>query len=403
MIEHKQTYPLSGNDVHISYLPLAHVFERIVSVCMMYLGASVGFYQGDTLKLMDDMAVLKPTVFISVPRLYNKIYDRVLSGVKTAGGLKAFLFNYAYQSKKYWLERGYVKHSIWDKLVFGAVRERLGGRVAFMVTGAAPISTDVLDFLRICFSVKLTEGYGQTEGSGGSCATHTTDLEPGHVGPPMPHVMCKLRDVPSMNYLSTDVPFPRGEICFKGASIFKGYYKEPEKTKEALSADGWCYTGDVGYWDEKGRLRIVDRVKNIFKLAQGEYIAPEKIEIVYGKHEIVAQAFVYGDSLQSTLVAVIVPDEKPFTAWAAGVGFPGKSFKELCTESAVRKAVQKVLESYGRQNNLKGFENVKAVYLDTEAFSVENGVMTPTFKLKRNDAKIKYKKQIDEMYAAMTQ
>jgi long-chain acyl-CoA synthetase len=145
--------------------------------------------------------------------------------------------------------------------VFGAVRERLGGRVAFMVTGAAPISPEVLDFLRICFSVKLTEGYGQTEGSGGSCATHSTDLEAGHVGPPMPHVLCKLRDVPAMNYLSSDKPFPRGEICFKGASIFKGYYKEPEKTKEALSDDGWCYTGDIGYWDEKGRVRIIDRVK----------------------------------------------------------------------------------------------------------------------------------------------
>ena len=305
MIEHNQVYPLSGNDVHISYLPLAHVLERIVQASIMYLGASIGFYQGDTLKLMDDMAVLKPTIFASVPRLYNKIYDRVLAGAKAHGGLKTYLFNYAYESKKYWLSRGYVKHSFWDRLVFGAVRERLGGRVGFMITGAAPISTEVLDFLRICFSVKLTEGYGQTEGSGGSCATHCTDLEPGHVGPPMPHVMCKLRDVPSMNYLSSDKPFPRGEICFKGASIFKGYYKEPEKTKEALSADGWCYTGDVGYWDEKGRLRIIDRVKNIFKLAQGEYIAPEKIEIVYAKHEIIAQAFVYGDSLQSTLVAVI--------------------------------------------------------------------------------------------------
>ena len=130
-----------------------------------------------------------------------------------------------------------------------------------MVTGAAPISADVIDFLRICFSIKFIEGYGQTEGSGATCATHCTDLESGNVGPPMPHAMCKLRDVPSMNYFSTDQPYPRGEICFKGASIFKGYYKEEGKTKETLSADGWCYTGDIGYWDEKGRIRIIDRVK----------------------------------------------------------------------------------------------------------------------------------------------
>jgi long-chain acyl-CoA synthetase len=121
---------------------------------------------------------------------------------------------------------------------------------------------------------------------------------------------------------------------------------------------------------------------SIFKLAQGEYIAPEKIEIVYAKHEIVTQAFVYGDSLQSTLVAIIIPDEVPFVAWAAANGFPGKSFKDLCADPAVRKSVQKVLEGYGRQNNLKGFENVKAVFLDTEPFTAENGILTPTFKLK---------------------
>jgi long-chain acyl-CoA synthetase len=261
LIEHNQVYHLSGSDVHISYLPLAHVLERSIQVAIFYLGASIGFYQGDTLKLMDDMAILQPTIFVSVPRLYNRIYDRILGSVKAAGGIKAALFNYAYESKKYWLRHGYVKHSVWDRLVFGAVRARLGGKVGFMMTGAAPISPDVLDFLRICFSVKLVEGYGQTEGNGGTCATHTTDLEPGHVGPPMPHSMCKLRDVPSMNYFSTDQPHPRGEICFKGASIFKGYFKEPEKTKETLSDDGWCYTGDVGYWDSKGRLRIIDRVK----------------------------------------------------------------------------------------------------------------------------------------------
>lgn len=402
MIERGQVYELSGNDVHISYLPLAHVLERIVQVSLMYLGASIGFYQGDTLKLMEDMAVLKPTIFASVPRLYNKIYDKILGGVKSASAIKSFLFNYAYQSKKYWLERGFVRHSLWDRLVFGAVRERLGGRVGFMVTGAAPISSEVLDFLRICFSVKLTEGYGQTEGSGGSCATHTTDLEAGHVGPPMPHVLCKLRDVPAMNYRSTDQPYPRGEICFKGASIFKGYYKEPEKTAEALSADGWCFTGDIGYWDEKGRLRIIDRVKNIFKLAQGEYIAPEKIEIVYAKHEIISQSFVYGDSLQSTLVSIIVPDKAPFMKWASTAGFSAtKTFEELCTDPAVCKAVQKVLEAYGRSNGLKGFENVKAVSLDTEPFSAENGILTPTFKLKRHDAKIKYKSVIDQMYSSM--
>ena len=121
---------------------------------------------------------------------------------------------------------------------------------------------------------------------------------------------------------------------------------------------------------------------SIFKLAQGEYIAPEKIEIVYGKHEIVAQSFVYGDSLQSTLVAIVVPDEQPFVAWAHANGFAGKSIAELVADDKVCKAVQKLLDGHGRENGLKGFENVKAVYLTTELFSVENDCMTPTFKMK---------------------
>jgi long-chain acyl-CoA synthetase len=261
MMDKNQIYKITSSDVHISYLPLAHVFERIVQVILFNKGCSLGFYQGDTLKLTEDMAILQPTVFASVPRLYNRIFDKIMGNVKATGGIKAALFNYAYKGKKHWLSKGYVRHSLWDRLVFGAVRARLGGKVQFMMCGAAPISSEVIDFLRICFSVKFIEGYGQTEGTGGSCCTHGDDVEAGHVGAPMPHVLCKLRDVPSMNYYHTDKPFPRGEICFKGASIFKGYYKEPEKTKEALSEDGWCYTGDVGYWDSKGRLRIVDRVK----------------------------------------------------------------------------------------------------------------------------------------------
>jgi long-chain acyl-CoA synthetase len=261
MGEKKQVAVLNVTDIHISYLPLAHVFERIIQVTIFNAGGSIGFYQGDTLKLMDDCAVLKPTIFASVPRLYNRIYDKVLAGAKAAGGIKTMLFNTAYKAKKYWLAKGFIRHSVWDKLVFANVRQKLGGNVKWMVTGAAPISGDVIDFLRICFSSNVTEGYGQTEGTGGSTCTHFGDMEAGHVGVPMPHVLCKLRDVPAMNYTSADKPFPRGEICFKGASIFKGYYKEEAKTKETLSADGWCYTGDIGYWDAKGRLRIIDRVK----------------------------------------------------------------------------------------------------------------------------------------------
>ncbi|KAJ3335626.1 hypothetical protein HDU91_002097, partial [Kappamyces sp. JEL0680] len=190
-----------------------------------------------------------------------------------------------------------------------------------------------------------------------------------------------LRDVPAMGYFSSDLPYPRGEICIKGTNIFKGYYKAPDKSLETLSSDGWCYTGDVGMWDECGRLKIIDRVKNIFKLAQGEYIAPEKIEMVYQRHEIVSQVFIYGDSLQAFVVGIVVINEGTFVDWCSAKGFSGGTASELCAKREVRAAVQKSLDTFGREHGLQGFENTKAVYLDTNPFSPENGLLTPTFKL----------------------
>ncbi|KAI8919305.1 hypothetical protein DFJ77DRAFT_487409 [Powellomyces hirtus] len=389
----------NNQDSYISYLPLAHVFERSIQVCLTYVGARIGFYQGDTLKLLDDVGELKPTIFASVPRLFNRIYDKVLQGVKAKGGVAAMLFNKGYAAKKANLANGNVHHFLWDALVFSKVRARLGGRVRVMFCGAAPISADVMDFLRICFSASVHEGYGQTETSAGASVTDLRDTSTGHIGVPCCSGDIKLVDVPSMGYTSQDKPFPRGEICVRGKNVFKGYYKNPEKTAEVLDADGWCHSGDVGMWDAHGHLVIVDRVKNIFKLAQGEYIAPEKIEMVYQKHELVGQSFVYGDSLQASLVAIIVPDEDCFRKWAVQAGLPDKPTAELCQDDATRKAVIKALVDFGRADGLKGFENVKDVYLEPTPFTPENGMMTPTFKLKRHEAKIKYQKQIDEMYA----
>jgi long-chain acyl-CoA synthetase len=300
----------NSEDSYLSFLPLAHIFERVVQATLVNVGARIGFYQGDTLKLLDDVGELRPTVFVAVPRLFNRIYEKVNETIRAGGGLKKKLFDHAFAVKKANLQRGTVTHSLWDAIVFKKIRNRLGGRVRSIITGSAPISPDVMDFLRICFSSTVIEGYGQTESTGGTCVTHLADLTAGHVGSPFPNCMIKLRDVPSMNYTSKDKPFPRGEICVKGYNVFKGYYKQPEKTAETLSADGWLYTGDIGMIDDQGRLRIIDRVKNIFKLSQGEYIAPDKLEIVYNKHEAIQQSFIYGDSLQSTLVAIIVPTIK---------------------------------------------------------------------------------------------
>ena len=280
LMKRGEVYQFTKEDSYLSYLPLAHVFERVVVVTLIYAGGQVGFYQGDTLKLLDDVAELKPTIFASVPRLYNRIYDKVMAGVANASFVASFLFKTAYASKKSNLATGSVTHPIWDRLVFAKVRAKLGGRVKMMMSGAAPISPDVMDFLRICFSATVQEGYGQTETAAGMTLTVAQDVTSGHVGVPFPNCEVKLIDLPEMGYTSADKPFPRGEICSRGNNIFREYYKQADKTAETIDKDGWCHSGDVGQWDAQGRLQIIDRVKNMFKLAQGEYVAAERIETI---------------------------------------------------------------------------------------------------------------------------
>ena len=155
----------------------------------------------------------------------------------------------------------------YDKLVFSKVTSLLGGRVRYMLTGSAPISKDVLDFLKICFCCPISEGYGLTESSAGSCIVDPTDPVTGHVGGPLECVKVRLKDLPEMSYMSSDKPYPRGEVCLKGPSIFSGYYKRDDKTREAFDSGGWFLTGDVGLIYPNGSIRIIDRSKNIFKLS----------------------------------------------------------------------------------------------------------------------------------------
>ncbi|KAI3634211.1 hypothetical protein MIR68_007815 [Amoeboaphelidium protococcarum] len=398
--QHGAGFNFDYKDVHISYLPLAHVLERALFSVMIGVGAKIGFYQGDTLKLLDDVAELKPTIFASVPRLYNRIYDKIWANVKNAGGLSQKLFNMAYNSKKGNMPNT-VHHLLWDTLVFRKVRDRLGGKVRALVSGGAPLSPEVTEFLRVAFGCEVLEGYGQTETCAAGTITQPGDYTIGHVGSPFPCCEVKLIDVPEMGYTSKDTPYPRGEICFRGFNIFSGYYKQPEKTAETLTSDGWCKTGDIGMFDEQGRVKIIDRKKNIFKLAQGEYVAAEKIENIYVCHEFVAQAFVYGDSLQASLVGIIVPDQEVLMKWAQkqpGDLYKNKSFAELCKMEELKKVILEALIAHGKTSGLKGFENVKNIFVDSELFSLENNLLTPTFKLKRKEAKEKYQKQIDEMY-----
>ncbi|KAJ3316481.1 hypothetical protein HDU76_001761 [Blyttiomyces sp. JEL0837] len=402
-------------DVHISYLPLAHIYERMVVTGILANGACMGFFRGDVSLIVDDIATLRPTLFVSVPRLLNRIHDRIINTATSGSAFKAALFKKAVASKIEHLKKtGSLTHAFWDALVFNKVKGVLGGRLRAITSGSAPISADVLTFLRVAFGCEVLEGYGQTESTAALTVCWPKDYQPGHVGAPNACNEVKLVSVPEMSYNATDKPYPRGEIWVRGGNVFAGYYKDEKKTKETLTDDGWLKTGDIGYIDEKGRVVIIDRKKNIFKLSQGEYVAPEKIENVYLKASLIAQIFVHGDSLQSELVAIVVPDQEHAIPAAKEAGLlpssvpnpgpivPGQPavpiLKELIKNEKFRDMVMKEMNVIGKREGLRGFEFVKGVHLETEYFTLENGLVTPTMKLKRNEAVERYREQIDGLY-----
>jgi len=421
---------LTEVDVHISYLPLAHIMERLISTAVTMTGGCIGYYQGDTTKLIDDLKALRPTIFPSVPRLWNRIYDRITAGAAAGGFVKAALFNAALASKKGWLASdGIVTHSVWDALVFKPVAGRVGlDRCRIMITGSAPIAPHVLEFLRVGFACTVVEGYGQTECSAAATLTNVDQQALlGHVGGPLACCDVKLVSVPDMGYRVSDTVHGeerdasggvvlnpglpcrgRGEVCYRGHNVFAGYYRDAEKTAEVLEADGWLHSGDVGLWDERGNLRIIDRKKNIFKLSQGEYVAAEKIENIAIKSPLVAQAFVYGDSLRSMLVAIVTPKEDGAAAWARAAGLPppppgpagAAALAALAARPDFTAAVLASVTAECKAARLQGFEIPKAVHVDAAAWTPED-VLTPTMKLKRAEAKKRYGPQIDAMYAAL--
>lgn len=340
-------------DVYFSFLPLAHIFDQIMETYCLSKGSSIGFWQGDIRYLIEDLQELKPTVFCGVPRVFDRLYTGIVAKITSSGSLRKSLFDYAYGYKLRNLEKGLRQDEaapLLDKFVFSKIKQSFGGRVRIMFSGGAPLPRHVEEFLRVTCCCVLVQGYGLTESCGG-CFTSIANVYSmiGTVGVPMTTIEARLESVPDMGYDALSST-PRGEICLRGKTLFSGYHKRPDLTTGVL-VDGWFHTGDIGELQPDGAMKIIDRKKNIFKLSQGEYVAVENLESVYSRCPLITSIWVYGNSFESFLVAVVVPERKAVEDWAAENNETG-DLKTLCNNAKVRKYFLDELNGTGQKHKV---------------------------------------------------
>ncbi|KAH0478783.1 MAG: hypothetical protein KVP17_001299 [Porospora cf. gigantea B] len=382
---------ISADDVHLSYLPLAHVFERVIATMILSIGGSIGLYSGETARIFEDVQVLSPTLFISVPRVYSKMIDKVTLTLEQKSSSVQYMFNAAVETKiGQFRKTGEVSHRFLDKLVFNKMKTMMGGRLRFMLSGGAPMDSNVLEKIQVIFGVPVCEGYGMTETMGASFMALPGDRLTGHVGCCQPCIEFCLESVPDMNYHADK---KAGELLIRGPSVCQGYFRNAAETQASFTSDGFMRTGDIVKVLPNGAIKIVDRKKNIFKLSQGEYVAPEKIEQVYMKAGLVGQVFVHGYSTSPHLIALVLPDDDFVKEWRAKGGDT--------STAALHDAIRCQMECQAAEAKLKGFEKVKKIHFITEPFSTENGLMTPTFKFKRHAIKEHYAETINALFSQL--
>ncbi|XP_022770781.1 long chain acyl-CoA synthetase 1-like isoform X3 [Durio zibethinus] len=390
---------MTVDDVYLSFLPLAHILDRMIEEYFFHKGASVGYYHGNLKELRDDIMELKPTFLAGVPRVYDMIHEGIKKALQELRPLRRWIFDALYNYKLSWMKRGY-KHKyaspLADLLAFRKVKAKLGGRIRLLLSGGAPLSSEVEEFLRVTCCAFVVQGYGLTE-TCGACTIGFPDemCMVGAVGAPAVYNELRLEEVSDMGYNPLGNP-PFGEICVRGKTIFSEYYKNPELTRESFK-DGWFHTGDIGQMLPNGVVKIIDRKKNLIKLSQGEYVALEYLENVYGFTPIVDDVWVYGNSFKSMLVAVVVLHEENAKKWANLNGYTG-SLSELCSLSKLQNYVLSELKSTAEKNKMRGFEFIKGVILEPVPFDMERDLVTATLKKKRNKLLKYYQAEIDELY-----
>jgi len=395
--------PVDEYAAHISFLPLAHIFERMVISGFMGIGAKVGFISGSVrTTLMEDIKYFGPTLLFTVPKVLLTIRNKVIEGFDKLSGWKKKLAYTAYHTKlDNYKKYGIVTHAIYDMLVFKKIREMFGNRIKVVLCASAPLRKELADDFKVFLSVPVVEGLGMTELSGSPFCTNYNDYTNFTAGGVNWGARMLLKSVPDLGYTVNDViegiNCPAGEMCLKGPVVFHGYYKNDEENKKCFDEEGYFHTGDVGrlYPNYGNGLKIVDRVKEIFKLSQGEYIIPAKLESVYTKSIYVQQLMIYGNPTKNNIIAIVIPDKKK-CAEALNI-----SIDDLVKDTENKKLHELIINDFNKlaiDAEFNGLEKVKYILVDFDEFTNNNNCLTPTMKIIRKNVEIKFKERIDKLY-----
>jgi long-chain acyl-CoA synthetase len=382
---------LDESDLQFLWLPMAHSFGKVLLSTQIACGFATAV-DGRVDKIIDNLAVVRPTFMGAAPRIFEKAHGRIVTMQASEGGLKEKLFNQAF---KVGLEVDRLERegkpvpfllakqrALFDKLVFSKIRDRFGGRVRFFISGAAALNREIAEWFHAA-GIVILEGYGMTESSAGSVVNHPDDYRFGSVGLVFPGSELKIAG--------------DGEILLKGPGVMEGYHNLPEQTAEALTDDGWLHTGDIGEVDADGFVRITDRKKDLFKTSGGKYIAPSAIESQFKAICPYASQFMVHGAERNYVVALITLDPEAMEGWAAENGMAGKSYAEIVASQPVQDMVGGYVETLnGRLNR---WESIKKWILLDHDLTVESGELTPSLKVKRKVVEDNYRTEIDGLYS----
>jgi long-chain acyl-CoA synthetase len=382
---------LTPDDVQYLWLPLSHSFGKVLEVLQLRIGFATAI-DGNLDRIVDNLGVVKPTFMAGAPRIFEKVRSRVITGVEAEGGLKARIFGWAFgvghkvsQLRQQGQEPSGLlarQHALADKLVFHKIRDRLGGRVRFFVSGSAALSRDVAEWFHAA-GMTILEGYGLTETSAATAVNLPDDTRFGTVGPPAPGTQVQIAG--------------DGELLVKGPGVMRGYHNNSEQTAEVFTDDGWFRTGDIAELD-RGYIRITDRKKDLIKTSGGKYVAPQKIEVIFkAVSPYASQIVVHGDG-RNYCTALITLDPDAIASWAEHNDLAGTPYPDLVATVQVHELVQGNVDELNAR--LERWETIKKFEILPQDLSVEEGDLTPSLKVKRRVVEKKYADTLDRMYTS---